>query len=776
MVKVKKKFALSLFFSSVSLLIIIPTTPILATHSDSLISDCTTPVLEPTKQYETTSPTWVSTYTVDDNHEVKSKDCDISVEEVESNHYFSGEVTYKAIATNSKSQIESELSKVYWVKEVNLYLVDGKGVKYGYDETNGISSSSQPLDGNPTNSSSLTTYSDESVPTVECIKTYGDNSTKDCTDSISVVVDENLNGKEGQRLTCYYYEDPLTRDSDKICTIRIYVQKVEITSGPTKTYTGLHHNYECRATFYDGKTVNVNQLPDTSQNYIWSSHPWGESIENSKNDRFIGTSWFNKGYTDPRGEKHLPDTLHDFYPIDPDSKDYIITCSYFPDDEWVQEFYDSEKQPSVKHQNDWITDYETQSNSSPWHSTKHDTITVSHIGIDKLWTEVTGIFSVYKHDTSCTIEPSEPTGPTGPFTPTNDNNGETNDFETESMSFFPFNFLFKKAGASHCGSDSTSFEQKTYSPTTNQDPFPGGWNLEDSVTGETYSPGYWDQSSFEKDSWYDFRAYIKYADGLVRDVTSADEVYWDSTPWYEGREKFNTEFSYHSGMSETGLDHRIPREGWNTIDVEYLHQNLPLNNAAINKTKTTNRLTTRHVKRLDIKHSESFNREPISFISENDPKTVQYSAWVTWSDDTVEDWTTSVDWEGDYYGDAKGYFDFSDLTGANQKTTIHAQFENVDDLLGSGSEDDSDANHSYVEVTVTNCQNVDHLAIDCTTPTGYWRTDVPSNFDAFNVSDNPNVNFFPGDINRGGMDIEDNLYLYERLFPVSGTSTGLGSQ
>lgn len=731
-------------------------------HTDRNFTACSTPKFTPAIQYDTPSPKWSSVYYYDeaiheytydkDGKVIETKhlgyngsttaNCTISYKVIDNSRFTDGFVTYEAYAQHTRATANSKTVRntVYMVKKVDIYLVDENNKTYTKDKSNGTVGSNVAKDGNPKNSnnSGLVTYVDEKMPQVKCIKTYGNDKTVDCSKDIKKTYDDNFNGKKGQRLTCFQYTDSYSYDSDKVCTVRMYVSDVQITAGPTTTYTGKHHNYECVATFSNGTKRNISGLSATDQNYVWLSYPSNQNMKSFRSARYIGTDWMkNNGYTDAAGKTHKPDSLHDFYPVDPVSRTYIVNCTYFPDANWVEAHYGVTLNADT-FKNQVISDLDKENGTTPWHVVKNAKVTVNHVGIDKLWVEVSGGFG---------------------------NESNPNIYTT-----------------------------KTLVPTNSTASFAGGWNLTDAVNKKTYSPGYWNQEAFNTASWYDFKAFIMYKDGTVRDVTSAEEIHWDSTPWFKGQSKYKTENYYDSGMPFTGLDHRLPSDGWNTIDVEYLHRNVPYGATAYGKTKSTNRLKSRQVKSLDITHVDSPTKAPVTTIGQNDSKVVQYNAWITWTDNTRENWTNSVTWQGDHLVN-KGNFDFSKVKGQGQKTTVYAQVKDVNGLKGvvsrSNSSSDTSTSTSYnsnktnwnlshdkIEVTISDCSNVEHLAFKCPLPSNYWRIDAKSSFDPFNLYSNPNSNFYPAAslYNSGSWNNENDIYSYERIFPVSGTSSGVGNQ
>lgn len=777
-------------------------------HSDKNHSPCTTPVQS--TQYESRNP-WSAYYTydqakhrweadwrysppysytdskgntysgggywydagkwVDDGYQFATAGCSISFQHTPFDQIYStGVIDYwNVVASGSPGGTGGPTSgTVYWVIEVDIYVTDGNGRTYLQNNSNGTSQTPTLIDGNPSNSNNtgLTTYSDEDLPSVTCIKTYGDGSKRGC--SPYPEIDRNYNGQKGQRLTCYRWIDPHTNDNDKVCTVRIYVKDVKITSGADTTYTGKHYNYECQATFYDGTVRVISQNPKKNQKYVWLSYPQEKSMS-FYDGRYIGSHW-ERGYLDPRDTYHPPDSLHDFYPADSENRTYILNCTYYPGIQWVQQYYGSSwntQWDRVRQNNGIISDYDSGPNGT-WHIPKHDKKTVKHIGIKEMWVETTGEFALYNEG------------------------GKTWVYKGETL----------KANKAQ---DNT---------------FPGGWNAKDTVNNKTYAPGYWNQYPFLTGHWYDFQAYITYTDGTKRDVTSAEEVYWDNTPWFKNQQKFNVKNIYDSGMSKTGLDHRIPQHGWNTIDVEFFHRNVPFGKTEVNRTKVTNRLKSRQLKELKITHQDDSDIPLVNNIKTHtinapgDPKVVQYHAWITWTDgikDVKEDWSNFVRWDGDYLQNPKnvsitdewethtgGLFDFSPMKGKGQRTTVYADYKDIDDLIikdVTRVTDDNgttqtktydsgnpnwEANHDKVEVVVNDCENIPHLAWECPLPTDYWRIDLENRFDIFGYSDEgrQNHNFYPDPsyYKVGSWNDETDLYMYQRKFPVSGTSSGLGNK
>lgn len=771
----------SLLFSSFLLTV---TSSVSASHSDKNHTACTP--IEQTTQYESQYPwksdytydraehywqpkwVWVPPYTyyidgvkytqpgydedrgrwIDNGYSFQNPSCGPNGphDPFNPNIYTIGVVKWwNVTASGPKGTVGPVSGTVYWVKKVDIYLT-WNGGSYQKDVSNGTTMTPSPITVGDGNNSGLTTYSDQDMPQVHCIKTYGDGSERACP--ITAVVDRG----SGKRLTCYRYQDPYTADSDKVCTERVYVSNVKITSGATKTYTGKHYNYECLATFADGTTRNVSAQDTARQSYVWLSHPSDKGMT-FRDGRYIGTKWVeDKGYKDPRGIFHEPYSLHDFYPVDSESRTYILNCTYYPDEKWVIQHYGTAKNRII-HKNAVISDYDL-SGGSPYNLAKHDKMTVNHIGIQKMWVEVEGEFAKYN-----------------------------------------------EAGKT------TTYETKKLDPTTATDTFPGGWNLVDKVNNKSYAPGYWNQHYFLVGHWYDFKSMIKYNDGTDRDVTSAEEVYWDNSPWFKNMAKFNVKNIYDSGMSKTGLDHRIPEHDWNTIDVEYLHQNVPYGQTAYKRTKMTNRLKAREIKSLDITHESSKDQAPVSVIKQGENKKVQYHAWITWSDNVRENWTNHVRWDGDYLVNhtvslsdkwasaGNGSFDFTPVKGIDQKTTVYADHKDVESLLGTATrvidnkgtvqtsnwnsgKKNWDANHDEVEVTITDCSEIDHLGWKCPEKVDYWRTDILTRFNTTKYGKSPNSNFYPDAdyYEWGAYDDDHDIYMIQRKFPVSGTSAGVGNQ
>lgn len=752
----KNIIAIAFLFAFVSIVISNP----ISAHEDMNISKCSTPYSAAALKYEIAAPTWTSTHYYDEaqhkytyGYDSKSvwgiiktehlgyirisADCTITPTKQLNGRYTTGIDQYSTFANTEKANTKSNAvtKQIFWTKNVDIFLKDESGKTYLKGSSNGKSSTNTAVKGNPnnTNNSLLTTYSDEDIPTVECTKTYGDNTTKSCTNEIKKVVDQRYNGKAGQRLTCYYYEDPLTKDSDKVCTVRVYVKDVKIQNAPTTTYPGKHYNFTCKATYQDGVVRDIS-----NEDYTFLSYPSGQNKKTFRTARYIGNAWKN-GYTDPRGTKHKPDTIHDFYPVDPESRNYIVSCTYYQDYNWLSQHYGTQAANTrVVASNGIISDADKENGTTSWNVVREDEVTIKHIGIDKIWMETTGSFPV---------------------------DGKPSDYVT-----------------------------KTLPATNNKGTFPGGWNLTDAVNNKTYSPGYWNQSNFITGHWYDFKAYIKYDNGVISDITSAPEVYWDSSPWFKNMSKHTVKNVYDSGMSKTGLDHRIPQNGWNTIDVEFLHQNVPYGKTSYGSTKSTNRLNALQIKSLEITHNDSKDKAPISVIKEGDQKKVQYKAWITWNDGTQEDWTTTATWDGDYSKSPNGNFDFTEVKGKGQKSTVYAYIQDVDDLTGtvtrsSGTDGGTknvsynsnmnhwDSNRDEIEVTISDCRDVEHLAWGCEIPEDYWRINFKDNFNVFNKYKDPNTNFYPDPriFGYSSWTAENDLYSFERKFPVSGTSSGLGN-
>jgi len=510
------------------------------------------------------------------------------------------------------------------------------------------------------------TYEEDKFPTVACTKYYGfgvgDGHSEDCTKDVTVGSDDN---KTTIRNICYTYEE--NGNSDIACTSRIYVKSLEVT-GPSTVYTGQHHTFRCKATYYDNSSWYVDEYPE-----VMSSAPYS----------YIGTDWYNTGYKKPQGGISKPNGVNDFYSADNESKDYTIKCSYYPDS------YGDEKGVLVKD------------------TTKEKTATkkVKHVGIKDIVVDASGYF------------------PTG-----------ANEYK----------FISKV--------DKTQESRGNF-------------------TGVKFITGH----------WYDFTATLIYDDGTKRDVTSAPEVFWTSYPWYNGVDAYDKAHSYDSGMTATGLGHRIPADGENTIMAEYFNRNVPYGgNSSGNydnsyPSRGWTKLDSRQISKLDIRGKSSYSTAPITSVNAGDE--VQYSAWVTWTDGTKEDWTNFVNWSGDYLLE-NGLYNFY-FAGNNNKATVTASFNDVDLIEKAGDIDHWDSTTDTVEVTIMyDCTKATTLISGCSVPKGNWQTE-PSKF-----FESKNTNFLPPPTafgfegsswkNSDGSYRDEYPYNFNFKFNVSGVSEGNG--
>jgi len=291
--------------------------------------------------------------------------------------------------------------------------------------------------------------------------------------------------------------------------------------------------------------------------------------------------------------------------------------------------------------------------------------------------------------------------------------------------------------------------------------------------------GEFENADFITGHWYDFKATLIYDDNTKRDITSAPEVFWTGYPWYDGMPAYEKANSYDTNMVKSGIGHRIPQQGKNMVLAEYFNRNVPYGG---NPTGTyDNNFASRNfmsfqakqIQKIEIK-GKNYTSAPKTTVNEGE--SVQYSAWVTWTDGTKEDWTDSVKWSGDY-SKGHGLFTFN-FKGNNNKTTVAAIYEDLDKISGTGKEN-WDSTYSKLEVTVkANCATADTLTVGCDVPTGNWQTE-PLNF-----FEKKNINFLPAPSafgysgnswkNSDGSVRDEYPYQYNFKFNVSGVSEGNG--
>ncbi|QST02818.1 hypothetical protein IMZ31_19910 (plasmid) [Pontibacillus sp. ALD_SL1] len=504
----------------------------------------------------------------------------------------------------------------------------------------------------------------EPLPEFSCVKTYGNGATRDCTSSLSLSKDS---GGKTTREVCYTYKE--NGYSDEACTTRVYVKSVEI-SGPSTSYTGERNTYTCRATFYDDSSLNITNKtdPSTGKNDIWSSSPYN----------YIGEDWAKKGYRSPDGVKHTSGGANVFYPVDPDSRTYTITCQYYPG---------SYKQ----YENKWLKDGSG--------TVKKDTLSVQHVGIKSLQLTTNGGFL----------------------------------------------------------STGNQYTNKTVSLNSND-----VWSSVDFITG----------------NWYDFKATATFDDDTVKNVTTAPEVYWEQSGEYPVQK------SYHTNMPESGLDHRIPEDGYNNITVRYFHDNIPYGTPDYGQTKRTGTLWAHQLADIEIRNENG--KAPKTVVKTDEQ--VQYSAYVVWSDNgknpfgrnAKEDWTNVVNWGGEF-SLGKGLFEFK-RAGHNEKATVTASFQDTAEILRDSGYSHWDELYHQIEVTIDDCSSVDHLASGCPIPADYWRTNPSVGFSITYPSKStitmPNHNWLPpADVfGYASWSNDNNPYYFEKQFSVSGMSTGVGNK
>lgn len=298
--------------------------------------------------------------------------------------------------------------------------------------------------------------------------------------------------------------------------------------------------------------------------------------------------------------------------------------------------------------------------------------------------------------------------------------------------------------------------------------------------------------------WYDFRATLVYDDGTTRDITTAPEVYWTTYPWYTGMANYKTPDTYYSKMTRSGLSHRIAADGTNQIIVEYFHRSVPYGgnsaNAYNNSYVSRNwlNLQAKQIAKLEIKDGAGYTIAPKKTVNVKDE--VQYSAWITWTDGTREDWTKAVLWSGDYLLDSgneisgkngthKGKYVFT-FPGKNNKTTVSALFTDQVDTYKSGKiTEDWDSVYDKIEVTINyDCAQAEGLVYGCPIPKGNWQTEPYKYFETNTGTKSQNFLPPPSAFGYEGTSWTDAKgewrneypYYFDFDFNVSGVSQGTG--
>ena len=273
---------------------------------------------------------------------------------------------------------------------------------------------------------------------------------------------------------------------------------------------------------------------------------------------------------------------------------------------------------------------------------------------------------------------------------------------------------------------------------------------------------------FTTGHWYDFRANLVYNDGTTRDITSAPEVVWINDPWFPKQSFPNKAHSYDSNMPISGLNHRIPSDGVNTIAVEYFNKNVPYGSSS--NSRNTMKLNGRQIQKLEIKDGNGYNVAPKTKVNAGD--VVKYSAWITWTDGTKEDWTNAVNWSGDFLL-SNGSYKF-DVKSNVDKTHVSAIYNDVDRTSEAGISN-WDSNYDKLEITIAfNCSTVTSIIAGCTPAGDNWQINPIPYFESTNTNFLPPPSAFglkgPNDWN--GM--EEYPYSFNYKFNVSGISEGNG--
>lgn len=268
--------------------------------------------------------------------------------------------------------------------------------------------------------------------------------------------------------------------------------------------------------------------------------------------------------------------------------------------------------------------------------------------------------------------------------------------------------------------------------------------------------------------WYDFRANLVYNDGTTRDITSAPEVVWISDPWYPNAQFPNKAHSYDTNMPSSGLSHRIPSDGTNTIAVEYFNKNVPYGSSS--NSRNTMKLNGRQIQKLEIKDGSGYNVAPKAKVKQGD--TVRYAAWITWTDGTKEDWTNAVNWSGDYLV-SNGTYTFNVKENID-KTHVTAIYNDVD-RASEASITDWDSSFDKLEVTVEfNCSTATTIIAGCTPESSNWQINPIPYFESKNTNFLPPPSAFglKGPNDWKGM--KEYPYGFDFEFNVSGISEGNG--
>lgn len=267
--------------------------------------------------------------------------------------------------------------------------------------------------------------------------------------------------------------------------------------------------------------------------------------------------------------------------------------------------------------------------------------------------------------------------------------------------------------------------------------------------------------------WYDFRANLVYNDGTTRDITSVPEVVWISDPWYPNAQFPNKAHSYDTNMPNSGLSHRIPSDGVNTIAVEYFNKNVPYGSSS--NSRNTMKLNGRQIQKLEITDGSGYNVAPKAKVKQGD--TVRYAAWITWTDGTKEDWTNAVNWSGDYLV-SNGTYTFNVKENID-KTHVTAIYNDVD-RASEASITDWDSSFDKLEVTVEfNCSTATTIIAGCTPPGQNWQINPIPYFESKNTNFLPPPTAF-GLQGTSWTGMKEYPYSFDFEFNVSGISEGNG--
>jgi hypothetical protein len=523
------------------------------------------------------------------------------------------------------------------------------------------------------------TYEDETPAMPVCLRYYSvggtNNVSKHCENdyfnsptnySTFDFTKTNVNAKQ-YTITYKYAYDNKNHFVKQVATDRIYTKSVKIT-GPTDTYTGKHAIYTCIATFGDN---TLRDISNSSTNPNYANHPYvwsGVKLPSGGNGGgSIGYDWKISGFQDPRGISLKPINDNDFYSPDPVGPyDVNITCTYY-----------NKNGGGANGSNKNMGNLPYTSNKGilvpvPAHQNPQtNTMLVKHHGIKDMKVTASGYFAK----------------------PNPNSNAVSDMYSQQNSSSFP-------AMPNGIG-PATNWYPTDHTPLT-ASKF-GEGNV---ITGDYFS------KDFITGNWYDFRAFVLYDDSTdgagnasYREVTSASETYWKAIPWYSnykpdskdtkmiqtGGGIYSTTPYLGTTFSSSGLDHRIPANGYNEIEV-YFYDNTYSGLFP----KKTNQKIEYWAHSIETASITGTNTSTTPVTTANVGGTNYYTLKVTWSDDPSkptgtknpfstpanrgkpEDWTKVVQWYGDDYVNgsaASGQAKYNFLRrGQQDSATVTARF------------------------------------------------------------------------------------------------------